>query len=242
MDFKEIFGFIKSKANPKCSFVVVAAGNSERMGNDKMLIELSGKPVIVRTLEALEKSDYCDEVILVTREDKLESMAALVKEYNLGKVAKVVAGGLTRSESCLAGVCAAKKNAKLIAIHDGARPFISEKLIKNCVFGAVEKKAAVPGIKINDTIKATESGIICGDIDRDATVRIQTPQIFDADLIKGALSYVVSKNIAVTDDSSAVECLGVKAKVVEGDPDNIKLTTPRDVQLAEMILSQRSST
>lgn len=239
MEISNVFGFLKAKAIPKCSAVIVAAGSSERMGQDKLLIDLGGMPVIARTIKAFEDSDFIDEIVLVTRNDKLEQMADIVKRYSFSKVSKVISGGDTRAESCLAGACAVKKNAKLIAIHDGARPFVSDKLIKNCIFAALEFKAAVPGVKVNDTMKTTSDGIISGDIDRNQAVRVQTPQVFNADLIKGALTYVVSKKLDVTDDSSAVEYLGVKSRVVQGDLENIKLTNPHDLKEAELILKNR---
>ena len=241
MELTNIFDYIKSKTKSSCSAVIVAAGSSTRMGEDKIMMDLCGKPVILRTLLAFENAECVDEIIVVTNKEKLEVIAELVKKNNLTKVSKVILGGQTRTESCLSGVCAVNKKAKYIAIHDGARPFVTEKLIKSCLFAAMEFKAAAPGIKVNDTLKTTSSGIISGDINRDETVRIQTPQVFDSDLIKGALSFVISKKISVTDDCSAVELLGVRAKIVNGDPDNIKLTDKNDFFNAESIIKNRGT-
>ena len=239
MDIRDLFVSVKANGTPKCSAVILAAGNSTRMGEDKIMLELCGNPLILRTLEVFQQSELVNEIIVVTNKEKLERIASLVKSHNLTKVSKVILGGETRSESSLAGACAVSKKAKLIAIHDGARPFVTEKLIKNCVFSAVEFNAAVPGTKINDTLKTSKDGIVSGTVNRDETVSIQTPQVFNADLIKGALTYVVEKKIEVTDDSSAIEYLGVKVRIVEGDPDNIKLTTPSDIKKAESILKNR---
>ncbi|MBP3210139.1 MAG: 2-C-methyl-D-erythritol 4-phosphate cytidylyltransferase, partial [Oscillospiraceae bacterium] len=124
------------------------------------------------------------------------------------------------------------------AIHDGARPLITQKVITDALYAARDYHAAVPVIPSTDTLRMVENGFIGGDVDRDSVIRIQTPQIFDADLIKGALTYAVDKNVTVTDDSSAVRLTGFKIKTVEGDVNNIKLTTPEDVPVAEAILKE----
>lgn len=223
-----------------CSVVVVAAGNSTRMGKDKVFLELNQVPVIVRTVRAFDNIDKVKEIILVTKKEHIEALADIVHDYNLHKVKQVVTGGATRQMSCLAGVSATDKKSQLIAIHDAARPFISEELINNCIEAAHAYRAAVPGIKCVDTMKTVDdAGFISGSVDRDYTVRIQTPQVFDADLIKGTLTYCVEKNIPVTDDSSAVAVMGIKTKIVTGDSDNIKLTTPEDIMTAEAILRKR---
>ena len=238
--FKRIKSFFLTEKTCYCSVVIVAAGNSTRMGKDKVFLELNGVPVIVRTVQAFDLVEEVKEIILVTKQENLETLATLVKEYNLTKVRQVVMGGATRQISCLAGVSATSKRADLIAIHDGARPFVSPELIRACIKNAIDYRAAVPGIKCVDTLKAVnDDGFICGSIDRDRTVRIQTPQVFDADLIKGALTFCISKNMPVTDDSSAMAILGYRSKIVNGEADNIKLTTPEDMVTAETILRKK---
>ena len=165
-------------------------------------------------------------------------IADLCAQYALKKVRRVMAGGATRAESSLIGVTAVDKKAEYIAIHDGARPLITQKVITDALYAARDYHAAVPVIPSTDTLRMVENGFIGGDVDRDSVIRIQTPQIFDADLIKGALTYAVDKNVTVTDDSSAVRLTGFKIKTVEGDINNIKLTTPEDVPVAEAILKE----
>lgn len=227
------------KKNPKCTAVVVAAGNSTRMQKDKNAMELGGVPVIIRTLREFEASPLISEIVLVTKAKNIENLAPLVKEYGLSKVKKVIAGGATRAQSSLNGVLAAERGAKLIAIHDGARPFVTQGIIEDAVNAAKDYRAAVPVIKSVDTLRTFENGFISGNLDRDTVARIQTPQVFDADLIKGALTYAVSKELPITDDASAAALLGLKIKTVPGDEDNIKLTTPKDMDLAELILKNR---
>lgn len=234
MSFIKLFN---RKKTPTCSAVIVAAGSSQRMGSDKLMALLGDMPVLAVTLTAFQKSPLVDEIVVVTRSEKLEEVADLCKKYAVKKAAKVVIGGATRAESALAGVCAVSSSAKLVAIHDGARPFISQELIERTVYAADIYKAAAPGVKSVDTLKSVDSaGFICGTFDRESIIRIQTPQIFHADLIKGALTKAVTDNLPITDDCSAIEMMGVKCFVVDGDEHNIKLTSPADMTLAASIL------
>ena len=232
--------FRKKQKEPHCSVVVVAAGSSERMGSDKMLMTLGAKPVIIRTLMAFQQSPMVDDIVVVTRQEKIMGLADMIKLYDISKVTQVISGGATRMESALAGVSAVKEGAKLIAIHDGARPLVTQGVIRRVVEAANEHMAAVPAVPCVDTMKqVNQEGVVIGSVDRSSVVRVQTPQVFDADLIKGALSRAVEKNLPLTDDCSAMEMMGVKTYVVEGDASNIKLTEPDDMILAEAILKNR---
>lgn len=233
----------KRKGDPDkahCSAVIVAAGSSQRMGQDKLRLPLGGLPVLVRTLRVFQRSPLVDEIVLVTREDKLQETADLCKEYGVDKISRIVIGGKSRTESVLAGVSEVRPDAALIAIHDGARPLLTEELIAATVRAAAVHLAAAPALKGVDTLKAVdENGFILGTVDRETTLRIQTPQVFRSELIKGALTHAVEKGLCVTDDCAAVEAMGVKAATVPGEEDNIKITSPRDLPLAEMILKER---
>lgn len=230
----------KKEETPHCSAVIVAAGSSQRMGSDKLLHNLGIMPVLARTLLVFQDCELVDEIVVVTRMEKLEEVAELCKKYRIEKASKVICGGATRMESALAGVSEVKKKAKLIAIHDGARPLVSVELIENTVRAAAKYKAAVPAIKSVDTLKLAEDGeTVTGSLDRELVLRVQTPQVFDADLIKGALTFAAEKKLPLTDDCSAVEQMGVKARIVPGEEDNIKLTTPRDMLFAAAILKDR---
>lgn len=238
MKLKELFK--KTEQRNTCSAVIVAAGSAQRMGADKVMLELGCMPVLARTLLAFQNCDAIDEIIVVTRMDKVEEVASLCKKYGVTKAGKVIRGGKTRMESALAGVSEVRSNAKLIAIHDGARPFVTDEVIRRTVDAAAAYMSAVPVIRSTDTLKAIdEDGLITGSVDRDRTVRVQTPQVFNADLIKGALTKAVSDGLTLTDDCSAIEIMGIKTHTVDGDEDNIKLTTPRDIQLGELILKTR---
>ncbi len=238
MKLKKLFR--RKQKFPHCSVVIVAAGSSERMGSDKMLMTLGSKPVIIRTLMAFQKSPMVDDIVVVTRPEKIVAIADMIKLYDISKVTQVISGGATRVESSLAGVSAVRKGAKLIAIHDGARPLVSQELIERVIQGANEHISAVPAIPSTDTLKMVDSeGVIIGPVNRDTVVRVQTPQVFDADIIKGALTKAVQKRLTVTDDCSAVDMMGFSTYTVEGDTGNIKLTLPEDMVLAEAILKSR---
>jgi len=227
---------------PWCAAVIVAAGSSTRMGSDKIFAALGGQPVLVRTIRAFEESAVIDEIVVVTREEKLEFAAALVDKYGFRKVSKVILGGKSRVESCLAGVSEVNRKAKLIAIHDGARPLVTDRVIRETVQAASRYYAAVPVVKSVDTLKLLdENGVICGNADRESIYRVQTPQVFQAELIKGALTEALRRKLPLTDDCSAMEIMGVKTHTVAGEEDNLKLTTPRDMVLAEAILKNRGS-
>lgn len=232
----------KEGERPFCTAVIVAAGSSQRMGNDKIFTALGGLPVLVRSIRAFEEADAVDEIIVVTREEKLQMVADLIKKYELGKVSKVIIGGKTRVESCLAGVSEAAHRAELIAIHDGARPLVSQRIIRETVRAADEFYAAVPVVRSTDTLKVLdEKGVVTGSVDRETIFRVQTPQVFRADLIKGALTEAMKRGLPITDDCSAMELMGIQTHTVEGDEDNLKLTTPRDMVLAEAILKDRGN-
>ena len=238
MNFPNLFK--KKDKTPHCSAVIVAAGSSQRMGTDKLMAKLGCMPVLARTLLAFQNCEVVDEIILVTRMELVMELADLCKKYGIDKASKVIRGGNTRTESALAGVSEVKPGAKLIAIHDGARPFVTDELIRATVMAADRHMAAVPAIYSTDSLKAVdENGFVTGPIDRDRTARVQTPQVFHADLIKGALSKAANDGLTLTDDCAAIEIMGVYAVTVPGDEDNIKLTRPRDLQLAEVILRDR---
>lgn len=222
-----------------CTVVVVAAGSSTRMQQDKLLLEIDGKSVIRRCLEAVNSSPAVDEIIVVSRPERLEEMALIAEGAGIEKLSKVVIGGSTRTESALAGVSEANKKAKIICIHDGARPFVSHEIIAQCVHQAVLYNAACPVIPVKDTIRVAENGVALLTPQRENTYAVQTPQAFNADIIKAALTAAVCDGKTYTDDCAAVEALGVKVRVVSGSEDNIKITTPLDIPLAETIAAKR---
>ena len=232
---------IKAGNEHFCSAVVLAAGNSQRMGRDKILMPIGGKPVIAHTLMALESSDCIDEIVVVTKYERLQEIADICHKYGISKASRVVLGGKTRLESSLIGVNNVSEKATLIAIHDGARPFLSDNLIGRVVHSAQIHGAAAPAVTSTDTVRILNSkGVVTETPQRELVALMQTPQVFMAEMIKVSLAKAQEKGIKLTDDCSAVEALGYKVTVVAGDADNIKLTTARDLYIAEGILAERS--
>lgn len=229
----------KIKKRPFCSAVVVAAGSSVRAGCDKLFTDLGGMPVLARTLSILDQCECIDEIVVVTRKDKVEEVARICSDYGFEKVNKVVCGGETRVLSALAGVSETNPRAAVIAIHDGARPLVTDAVIAEAVHAAVLHKAAAPAIPIKDTLKRVDGPEATGTIPREQMAAVQTPQVFHADLIKAALSMAVDKKLELTDDCSAVEAVGARVRMTVGSEENIKLTTPLDFRLAEAILESR---
>ena len=220
-----------------CGAVIVAAGNATRMGGiDKMLAPLAGQPVVVRTLAAFQKSDVIREIVVVTRPDLVEEISRLSESFD--KVTAVVPGGDTRQASVAKGLEALSDKVELAAIHDGARPLISEEVIDRTVRAGNSYGAAAPAIPVKDTVKVVKSGLAVSTPDRSTLQAVQTPQVFDKDLLRGALHKVLKDNVSVTDDCAAVERLGVKVKIVEGQERNLKITTPIDLAVAAMLLEE----
>lgn len=231
--------FRKIKKSPFCSAVIVASGASVRAGRDKIFSELGGKPVLAHTLLAFERCEDVREIVLVVRQEKIEEAAELCQRFEIRKVTRIVCGGETRIHSALVGVSEVSRNAKLIAIHDGARPLVMPEMISEVIHDAALYKAAAPALPVKDTLKRKEGNFMTRTLSRDETVAVQTPQVFQAELIKGALSDAVSRGLSLTDDCSAAELFGAKTRIVPGSEENLKLTTPVDFYVAEAILKAR---
>ncbi len=233
--------FRKKKEPPYCAAVVAAAGEGTRMGHrDKVLLPLGSYPVLAYTLAALEKCPLVNETVVVTREDLMLPIAQLCKENGFTKIRSVVVGGETRTQSVYAGVNAVSDEATVIAIQDGARPFASQRLLREVIAKAMETGAAAPAVPVKDTIKVARDGLVEKTLERGQLFAVQTPQVFEASLIKAALRKSIEENISMTDDCAAVERLGMSVALTRGEETNLKLTTPTDVIVAYAILEGRA--
>ena len=220
-----------------CGAVIVAAGNASRMGGiDKVMAPLDGEPMIKRTVRAFEECPAIREIVIVTRQDLLQPVMELCHSYE--KVRAVVVGGVDRAESVRNGMNALSDKVRLVAVQDGARPLVSWEVIDRTVRAANTYHAAAPGIPVKDTTKIVKGGLVESTPDRSNLRAIQTPQVFDFDLLRGALEQAKLEDAPITDDCSAVERLGMKVKIVEGDERNIKVTTPMDLKIAQMLLEE----
>lgn len=233
----------QDKMLPKCSMVVAAAGGSTRMdGQDKLFASLSGVPVLVRTLRAIDEAALVSEIVVAARESSMEQIAELCARCALHKPIKVVQGGDSRTASVLAAALECDPKSSLIAVHDGARPLVCPELIDTMIRAGHRTQAAAPAVPVTDTIKiADEGGTVLSTPERSSLYAIQTPQVFQADLLKAALQAALTAGAAVTDDCAAVERLGKQVWLIEGDRSNIKITTPADLAVAEALLRQREA-
>ncbi len=230
----------KKPEEAKCSAVIVAAGSARRMeGIDKVLAPLGELPVLVHTLYAFQDCPAVGEIVVVTREDLLVEVGRICKDFTFDKVTKVVVGGEERIHSVQAGLREVSPEAELIAIHDGARPLVTQEVIQEAVSAAAFTGAAAPAIPLTDTIKRGSEGRTAETVDRDTLWAVQTPQVFEAGLIRGAVQKALDDGEPLTDDCGAVERLGMPVTLTRGSRENIKITTPLDLIVGEAILQAR---
>ena len=221
-----------------CGAVIVAAGSASRMGGiDKVMAPLGGEPMILRTVRAFEDCEAVKEIVIVTREDLMGPIAELCSGFT--KIRSIVQGGSSRQESVKLGLLAFSKEVRLAAVHDGARPLVSGELIDKVIRAAHSYGAAAPAIPVKDTIKIFEGGFIAATPDRSTLRAVQTPQVMDRDLLLGALEKAEQEGTALTDDCSAVEHIGMRVRLVEGEERNLKVTTPLDLKIDELLLEEK---
>jgi 2-C-methyl-D-erythritol 4-phosphate cytidylyltransferase len=219
--------------------IIVAAGQGTRMGGEcaKQFLELAGIPVIIHTLRVFEQCAVIHEIIVVLPQPQVAGFLSLARSYELGKVTRVVPGGLTRAESVLHGLKAViSSDVEVVAVHDGVRPFVSPGEITRTVDAAREHEAAVLVAKVTDTIKEVDVGGIVRTLNRSQLRRALTPQCFNYRLLCRAYEQANVNDPELTDESSLVERLGEKIVTVEGSARNIKITTPEDLMVAEALI------
>ncbi len=232
-----------SKKKLYTTAIIVAAGNSTRMGKgvSKQLLALRGTPVLVRTLLAFQASPLITDIIVVTKSDMIEEVLLFGEEYGIDKLKKVVEGGATRALSVKNGFEAIDPDCQYVAIHDGARCLVTPDMIERVCRAAYSHRAATAAATVSDTVKtATKSGFVASTVDRSTVYLATTPQIFYANLYRAALCTVKDIEL-LTDDNQLMERLPHPVKLVDCGKENIKITTPDDVDLAEFILKKREA-
>jgi len=230
----------KTTKPPACTAVIAAAGSSQRCkGEDKLFYLINEKPVLFYAVEAFQNNTLINEIIIVAQENRFEYISELCSMHKFNKVTGIIKGGNTRTESVLNGIYASSEKATLIAIHDGARPCVNDDTITKAVKTASEHHACAPAIPITSTIKKISKKTIRETIDREGLYEIQTPQVFNKDIIKVALSNVLKNSIDITDDCMAAEIIKVPVYTIEGSRRNIKITDVDDLFLAETFLKER---
>lgn len=219
--------------------IVVAAGNATRMGRDKQLIPLLGIPVLARSLHAFDRCPSIRHIVVVAREAAIGEVRELCRRYEIAKLADVVPGGKTRQESVARGLEACPDDTEYYAIHDGARPLVTQSCIRAAIRGALTHGAAAAGMRVKDTIKkVAPGGRVLKTPERSGLVAVQTPQVFRKDLYLEAVRRSLEKNWQVTDDCALCERAGFEVYITEGCYSNIKITTKEDIAVAEALLRQ----
>ncbi len=231
-----------TKENANCCAVIVAAGNSTRMGLEvsKLLVKLNGVPAIIRTLSAFDEADSIASCVLVCRYDEIETFQCFIEEYRIRKVFSVVRGGKTRQQSVLAGIQAAPAEAMYFAVHDGARALVTPEEINLSVKDAVEFGASALAVPVKDTMKIVDSsGFVESTPERSRLWAVQTPQVFERRLYLKAAEQAHSDGADYTDDCQLVEYAGERVHLCRGLYTNIKLTTVDDISIAEEIIRNK---
>ncbi len=232
--------------------IIVAGGLGKRIIGDsatggeenlpKQFLTLGDKPILAHTIEKFEKCGLIHEIILVVPEDYLEYCSqAIVDKYSFAKIKRVVCGGKERFDSVYLGLKACPNNTSIVAIHDGVRPLISSEKISDSIKLCQQKKAVILAVPPKDTIKRVEGGFVVTTLDRKKLWLVQTPQVFEYKLILDAYEKAEENDFTGSDDSVLVERLGHKVAVLEGEYENIKITTAEDLAIAETFLNKEEN-
>lgn len=225
---------------PPCAVVIPAAGSATRMqGLDKIMMPIGDIPILVRTIQSFEQCGCVEQIIVVTREELIVPISQMCKDWGLDKVNKIVVGASARIHSVRLGLKEVRHDIELVAIHDGARPFLSQEVLEAVLLKGAQTGAAAPALPVIETIKQADGGVVTQTLERAMLYGVQTPQVFEASLIRGAIEKACSDQVELTDDCAAVERLGMKVSLTQGERENIKITTPLDLYFAEAILMQR---
>lgn len=225
--------------------VVVSAGRGLRFGGGqkKQFLSLAGRPVLAYSLDPLEASPLIRSIVLVVPLEDIDyCVTQIVRKDGYKKVSQVVPGGATRQQSVRIGIEAAPQDGDVLLIHDGVRPFLSEEMVEASVLGALQYEAVIFGVPLKDTVKVVdEDDMVVQTLDRASLYQIQTPQSFRSGLIREAHRRAASEGFLGTDDAVLVERMGVRVRVLLGSYENIKLTTPEDLEFARLILERRDA-
>lgn len=243
MKLKNILrSFLPPKEAKHCTAIIVAGGCGSRMGSSttKQMMTVDGMPIVARTISVFEHCDKIKDIIIVAKKEEIPKYADFIKKYGFKKIRKVTCGGDTRQQSVLRGFDHISDKCDFVAIHDAARCLVTEQNILDVLSAAERYSGASAAAPAKDTIKVTDSkGFVLSTPDRATVWSAQTPQIFKTEVYRAAAYYAKEKGFEGTDDNSLVEWLGCKVKLVDCGYENIKITTPEDIPIAQTLLKLR---
>jgi 2-C-methyl-D-erythritol 4-phosphate cytidylyltransferase len=209
-------------------------------GKNKLLLEIDGIPILIYTLRVFESDQMCEGVILAVNEDEKEEIEILLVQFGIKKAVKLVRGGSERQSSVYAGVEILEDETGIVLVHDAARPFVDHEQIHKLVEAAEQYGASILAVPVKDTVKRADGNKVMGTVERSSLWSVQTPQGFRVDELRQAHELALKDRFLGTDDASLVERMGQDVIIVEGNYDNIKLTTPEDLFFAETIIRKRT--
>jgi 2-C-methyl-D-erythritol 4-phosphate cytidylyltransferase len=228
----------------KSAAIIVSAGKGRRFAGEKkkQFFLLAGKPILCHTLDQFETCPSIDFIQLVVGRDDMDyTLKEIVEAHGYRKISKIVPGGKVRQESVRNGIETLPDEVDIVVIHDGVRPFVTHRMIEESIQTARRFKAAVVAMPVKETIKmARPDRTILKTLDRESLWQIQTPQTFQADVIRRAYRRAAEEGFIGTDDASLVERIGIKVYILSGSYDNIKITTPEDLMLASLLLQMKA--
>lgn len=221
------------------SAIIVSAGKATRMnGIDKQFAELNGIPTVIRSMMAYEQCESICEIIVSARSECIEKIQLLAQKYNIKKLSHIVSGGDTRQQSVINGIKMVSPSSSMVAVHDGARPLVKPVHIERTIADARVFGGAVLGVPVKDTIKLVSDGLITDTPPRSSLFITQTPQVFKKSVYLRGVEFAMRNCLDFTDDCQLAESIGVKIYMTVGDYTNIKITTPEDLAIAEILLKE----
>ena len=223
--------------------IIVAGGSSRRMGFDKTFASLGGRPIVAHSIAAFEATGCVDSIILVARAERITEFREVVARCECRKVAVVVPGGTHRQDSVSAGLSHLSEDCRFVAVHDAARPLVTPGAIARVFEAACAGGAAALAARVSDTLKRADGdGFVCDSIERERVYAMQTPQIFDRELLLNAYQRIAAEGLAITDEVSALQHFGRRVMLVANEAPNFKITYPDDLRLAEYVMATRRQT
>jgi 2-C-methyl-D-erythritol 4-phosphate cytidylyltransferase len=230
----------------KADAIIVSAGKGQRFmeGRKKQFFLLADKPILTHTLDKFENCPLIDSILLVVGQEDMDyCLKEIIEKNRYRKISQIVPGGKRRQDSVKNGMDALSRDANIVVIHDGVRPFVTREMIEDSIHSAQRFGAVVMAMPVKETIKMADAdGTVLKTLDRESLWQIQTPQTFQAHVIKEAYQKATENGFVGTDDASLVERLGMKVHILPGSYTNIKITTPEDLILANLFLRMRAHT